>query len=307
MSDEQRLRFISPKKTDVAYRSVGSLPIPPLTATYSSNISNTETQSTTRKKPTKYQRSSGTTSILPAKEYDEEQKENTESNIEVVTQKSAKIVPTQNIFTKYLKPTPLNPPGDLILEQEPDKILPPESPLHIIEGRHEVPKVKPPPIIVRDKPMKKPEPIPEQHIIVPGKVLPAPNRQVIIERLPSPPTPPPDIIYEKWLPYDELPPRRVVYKPAPPVKPLPPQPNILIQWEKPEMEISKSYNHLATEVVDPDLYVAQHNLDYVDCSRKYTIPNLIGDVKYLSLIDLDKHGLSEYKEQVNRFLSNKLK
>ena len=321
--------LISP--TTDAYRSRGSLPIPSSVQQAAKTFTNSQfdlnkqlekdEDKQRRKKPSKYHRSSGTINILPTHDHDEDHSsilsfENNEeetssiqsvdSNVEVVTRKPPTIKPTQNIFTKYLKPTPLKPPGDLVLKQEPDQQLPPLSPLHIIEPVSDdvKAKVKPPPIIVRDRPMQKPKPIPEQRINIPGKVLPAPDRQLIIERLASPPTPPPDIIYEKWLPYEELPPRRVVYIPPPPFKPLTPKPNILIKWEKPEMNISKSYNHLGTEVVDPDLYVAEHCLDFIESSKSYHVPNLIGDVKYLSLIDLDKCGLSEYKEQVNRFLAN---
>jgi hypothetical protein len=313
--DEFAKKFPPIKTTSEAYRSRGSLPIPKsLTSQYHKSQPNLSRITTDdhnsaenndvefgskfggTRKPSMYHRSSGTIKIEPFDDTD----------VDVEKRTPPKVTSTQNIYTKYLKPTPLTPPGDLILEQEADKRLPPEPPLHIIQETHKKSekKVKQEPIIIRDKPMRKPEPIPEKVIRLPGKVLPPPARQIIVERLPPPPrSPPPDIIYEKWLPYDELPPRRVRYIPAPAqLEPLPPPPrNILIEWEAPDVEITKNYVHLGTETMNPDAYAVEHNLSFIECTSR-AVPKLVGDVEYLKFIDLDAYGLSEYKEQVNNYI-----
>ena len=154
--------------------------------------------------------------------------------------------------------------------------------------------------MIRDRPFRKPVIPPQQTIRLPGKVLPAPPRQVIVERLARVPTPPPDVIHEKWLPYEEPAPRRVVYVPAPPLVVEPPPRNVLIQWEQPDVEIVKNVSFLGTEVVDPDEYAAKYSLDFVE-STNTAVSKLIGDVEYLKLVDLDAYGLGEYREQL-RFL-----
>lgn len=70
--------------------------------------------------------------------------------------------------------------------------------------------VTPPTIIIREQPPPKPDSIPDQVIVIPGRRITGPRR-VIIEKLPDEPPKPQKIIYEKWLPYDE-PERRVVYE-----------------------------------------------------------------------------------------------
>ena len=50
------------------------------------------------------------------------------------------------------------------------------------ECQQSVPVKSPKTIVYRDNPPKKPPTIPEETILIPGRVLPPPPRQVIIER-----------------------------------------------------------------------------------------------------------------------------
>jgi len=146
----------------------------------------------------------------------EEFVDDSDQNLIVIKKKSEPIEQIQNVHIKYLKPPPLSPPGDIVIHQEPDIQLPPEPPIYIRENatpsessnasRH-FPKT----IVIREAPPPMPEPIPEVHITIPGKILPPPPRQIIKERFPSrSPSPPPTVIYEKWLPHETRT-RRVVY------------------------------------------------------------------------------------------------
>ena len=79
----------------------------------------------------------------------------------------------------------------ILIQKEPDVHLAPAPPL-ILRQQQEQRKA---PLILRERP-------PIQHrqqriITIPGRVLPPPPRQVIIERIP----PPRDIIIERWLDY----------------------------------------------------------------------------------------------------------
>ncbi len=144
--------------------------------------------------------------------------DNDDQNLIVIKKKPQPIEQIQNVHLKFLKPPPLPPPGDIVIHQEPDIQLPAEPPLYIREtirhdsssdSKHTLPKT----IVIREKPPSMPEPIPEVHLTIPGKVLPPPPRQIIVERFPSrSPSPPPTIVYEKWLPYeDQMNARRVVF------------------------------------------------------------------------------------------------
>ena len=87
----------------------------------------------------------------------------------------------QNISVRYLKPPPLQAPGDLIIRHEADVQLPPAPPIII---RQQAVAVKAPPtLIYREKPPRMPAPVPAQTITVPGRTIEPPPRQVIVERM----------------------------------------------------------------------------------------------------------------------------
>ena len=225
----------------------------------------------------------------------------------VVNKKSPIIDQVQHVQIKYLKPPLSPPPGDIIVHQEPHIQLPPMEPLVIVERpsspdvAHSPSPSSPEIIVIREEP---PEPlpnIPEVHITVPGKVLPPPPRQVIVERLAQVPPPPPDVLHEKWL-RDETPlRRRVVFVPAPTLKPLMPEKNILIQWDTPQVRIREQVTHLGVHEVDPRAYAQLHGQKLVEGGggvAKHAVPILYGDVEFLREVDLKAHGLAEYEEQV---------
>ncbi len=98
---------------------------------------------------------------------------------------------------------------------------------------------------------------------------------------------------------------------------VPPKPrNLIIQWEAPKVLIRKQYIDLGVSIVNPEEYIARfgssllpyeqlpdfvkeirapENLRLASQVQLKTVAQLEGDIDALSLIDLDKEGLSEYK------------
>ena len=162
--------------------------------------------------------------------------------------------------------------------------------------------------IYRQNPPKMPPIIPSETITIPGRVLPPPPRQVIVERLPQQPEQPPNIIIEKWLDYEPqqrrvlyLPPEKVVQQNIQPAK------NVLIQWETPNVQIKKEYKDLGYEVVDPYEYAQKYGLQMVDTNQNQV--ELTGDLHALKYVDLDQLNIkkknevykSEYNKVINTF------
>ena len=233
-----------------------------------------------------------------------------------------KIEYSQSISIKFLKPMTPEQPGDIIIKQEQDIQFPPALPL-IIKQQPSLP-VKPPTLVLRENPPKKPVPIPEKLITIPGKVLPPPPRKIVVERLPQLPQLPRDIIIEKWLGYNERF-RRVVFKPAPKFVPAPAPKNTIIEWTPPDVKLNREFKLIGVSKANPSEYAAHHSesLDKdkqmskqvtkhfkahikvpkgVKLGVKYKpdVPRLIGDIDALRLIDLDACGLSEYKSYLNK-------
>ena len=223
---------------------------------------------------------------------------------------------TQNVSLKYLKP-PLPPPaGDITITQEQDVQLPPAPPLHVTQ-KPPAP-LTPGPVIVRERPPKPPAPIGPKNIVIPGKVIPPPLRQVIVERLPKTFAKPQEIIIERWLNYARRT-RNVIFIPAEPIKQAKPQKNFLIEWDRPDVDLQKSYNFLGVEEVDPISYTARYGATLLDASQlpsdishfhtptnevlainsnSNEVPKLTGDVEFLKYINLTCHGLKEYVSNV---------
>ena len=129
---------------------------------------------------------------------------------------------------------------------------------------------------------------------------------------------PQDVIIERWLGYDRRT-RNVVFRPAAPIAPLPAPKNVLIEWEPIEADVCKKYNFLGVECADPASYAAQHGGTLVDGRQlpadadHFQVPNgeklaihsnpdetpvLTGDIQALRLVDLNCHGLDEYRPQI---------
>ena len=250
---------------------------------------------------------------------------NKDDDPEIIHKKSDCVVKNQQISIKYLKPKPVKA-GDIIIKQLPD-IQEPAAPPLVIRKEGKKSTEKQSPLIIREAPPKAPQPIPDQIINVPGKIIPAPARKVVIEELPDEPTKPQDIIYEKWLPYDE-PERRVIYEKACPIKLEKAPKNLLIKWEQPCVNIEKEYKDLGVYETDPEEYRNKYKLTkhiyelpkeatqieahlqsttsskIVTSAHTNTKPKLVGDLEALSLIDLDKAGLSKYKDLIKNISSS---
>ena len=241
---------------------------------------------------------------------------------DLIKKKSCKKVEyNQEIAIRYLKPPAPATPGPIIVKQEPNKPTAPAPPLII---RQTPPKpCTPEPLVIREAPPCPPPCIPQQVITIPGKPLPPPPRKVVVERLaPMPPKPQP-VIVERWMPYDQNQKRRVIYQAAPP-DPVPCKPkNIIVQWETPDVCVKKDIKHLGVVCADPCEYIQKYGPclkrscdlpQFVKdippqcgvelAANKPTNPcpvfELCGDVCALNSpkIDLEKEGLSGYKNQV---------
>ena len=134
---------------------------------------------------------------------------NRDPNPTVITKPSPPVEQVKHINLRLLKPPPQQA-GDIVVHQEPDVQLPAAPPLHIRQKTQD--QIQLPPMVIRERPPPT-ECIPEKHITLPGKILPPPPRQVILERLPSAPPHPQEVTVERWL-ESEPATRRVVYKPA---------------------------------------------------------------------------------------------
>ncbi len=91
----------------------------------------------------------------------------------------------QSIKVNYLRPPTPPQPGEIIIEKEPNKIMPPAPPIIIrqLPDQNGNQENNDEPLIVREAPpntnLQKIEP---QIITIPGKILPPPPRKVIINR-----------------------------------------------------------------------------------------------------------------------------
>ena len=179
---------------------------------------------------------------------------------------------TQDVAVKFLKPPSPPPPGDLHILQESDIQQPPIKPLVI---KHVPPRpVKPPPLVLREKPPLKPEHIPTEFLRIPGKVLPPPARKVILEKYPRLPEMPQDIVVERWLDYPERK-RRVIFQRAKPLPPLSPQKNVIIEWNAPQLHINRKINVSYTSA-DPDKYNQVYGSSTVKSEK---IPDFIKNIR----------------------------
>ena len=182
---------------------------------------------------------------------------------------------------------------------------------------------EPVPIIIREAPPEPPQPVGRKMITISGKRLPPPPRKLIIEKFEQLPPKPQHVLVERWLPYIPQK-RRVIFQGAPP-DPVIVQPrNVIIKWEAPKTVIKKNIKYLGITRMNPADYVKLHG-DTIRNSN--TLPDIVneiktpeslllaasveysglyeleGDVDALNKVDLDKVGLSEYKEYLQNFNS----
>jgi len=239
---------------------------------------------------------------------------NVDPNPVVESRPTPPVQQTKNINVRLLKPPPQQA-GAIVVHQEQDVQLPAAPPLHIRQQAQ--PPAQLPPVVIRERPPPVSPPLPEKHIHLPGRILPPPDRQVIVERLPPMPAQPQEVTIERWL--DSEPARRnVVYKPAPPTPLVPNPKNVLIQWQQPQVIQREKYNFLGVQLANPHAYASHFGASLVDGSQippvplpngarlaressvGRKIPILTGDIDALRGLNLDCYGLGEYSDQVNR-------
>jgi hypothetical protein len=209
----------------------------------------------------------------------------------------------QSVWVKLLRPPSPPEHGSLIIKQESDVVRSPAPPI-IIRQLGERPPT-PETLVIREKPPKKPEVLPEETIIIAGKKMDPPARRVVIEKLPDLPAKPQEIIIEKWLPY-EIPKRKVIYVPPKHVaEPREPVKNLLVEWRQPNLVVEKEVKCLGVEEACPDAYLARYgntlrdpqDIEY-DCGLDEHSSvrhldghyDLEGDLDALDLIDMQTRG-----------------
>ena len=248
---------------------------------------------------------------------------NEDANPEVINKKvTQQLEYIQELAIRYLRPPTPPAPGEIVIKQEGNTVTPPAPPLVIrqVPARAATPE----PLVVREAPPQPPQPIGRKMITIGGKRLPPPPRKVVIERLAPLPSKPQSVIIERWLPYTQGK-RRVIFQKAPGPDPVTVKPrNVVVQWEAPQVVIKKEFKYLGVIRANPAEYVSQYGaslklaadlpqfvLDIktpeglvLAANHKYSsFYELEGDVQALKLVDLDKEGLSEYKEYLAKLFS----
>jgi hypothetical protein len=230
------------------------------------------------------------------------------------------VVYDHDIVIRHLRPPTPPPPGEIILKQERGVIPPPAPPVVI---RQQPPRPETPqPIIIREAPPTPPPRVEPTVISVPGKVLEPAPRKVVVERFGNLPDKPNPLIIERWLPYEEQK-RKVVY-----VKPSEPEPvaqkpkNLIIEWDAPKVVVNRQIKDFGIIRADPNEYKQRYgatlktanelpafiksieppNSPITKQKPNNTIYELEGDIEALKLIDLDAHGLSDYKNLINQYI-----
>ena len=120
------------------------------------------------------------------------------------------------------------------------------------------------------------------------------------------------IINERWLPFEERK-RRIIFKRPPPVPVFCKPKNIIVEWQTPEVKIESRTTYLGTINADPIEYVNRYGnslktfAEFPDILKRIKhdeilaadvetepVETLVGDLDALSLVDLEKEGLSAY-------------
>jgi hypothetical protein len=168
-------------------------------------------------------------------------------------------------------------------------------------------------------------PIGIKQIVISGKKIPPPPRKVIIERLAPLPNKPRPVIIERWLPYQEQS-RKVILNKRQSVNNESNKNsntrNLIVQWEAPQAVVKQQIQYLGVIRADPIEYTKKYagflkeakdlpvfvtkiktpssvgGCLAADLKNNSYVPKLVGELDALKYIDLDKEGLSEYKEQL---------
>jgi len=250
---------------------------------------------------------------------------NEDSNPEIIRKRTEQqLVYEQEVAIRYLRPPTPPPPGEIVIKQEKNIPTPPAPPLVI---RQQPPRPETPaPLVVREAPPRPPGQVGPKLITISGKRLPPPPRKVVIERLAPLPSKPQAVMIERWLPYS-VNKRRVIFQKNEVPDPVVQKPrNVVIQWEAPQVQIKKLFKDLGVIRANPAEYVERYGASLkvhqelpefvreirppvgVVLASEFNYPSLLdleGDLHALNLIDLDREGLGEYKEWLQRYLSGK--
>jgi hypothetical protein len=227
------------------------------------------------------------------------------------------VIYKHEVAVRFLKPPSPPPPGDLIIKQENNIPVSPAPPVIIRQPPPRPKSVEP--LVIREEPPKIPHKIESQIITIPGKTLDPPPRKVIVEKFGQLPDKPQDVIIEKWLPFkDQV--RNVVFVPSNPDPPVEKLKNLIIEWQTPKVIVKEETKDLGIIQANPEEYAERYKgqlkthddiIDYVNKlhdknplissknPQKQNAIKLEGDLEALKLIDLDAHGLSEYKYLLN--------
>jgi hypothetical protein len=218
-----------------------------------------------------------------------------------------------------LRPPTPPAPGEIFIKQDGSIPTAPAPPLVI---RQQPPRpCTPEPLVIREAPPTPPEQVCRKVITISGKRVPPPPRKVIIERLAPLPSKPQSILIERWLPYAQVK-RRVIFQKSTEAEVVCLKPrNVIIQWETPKVNIKKEFKYLGIIHANPAEYIQRygnvlknsrdlpqfvHDIktpDGVVLASDYhynPVHELEGDVEALKLVDLEREGLSEYREILAR-------
>jgi hypothetical protein len=240
---------------------------------------------------------------------------NTDSATVIRKQATHSYDATQNISVRYLKPPPLQAPGDLIIREEGNVQLPAAPPIIIRQQAAAVRATAP--LIYREKPPRPPAPVPTQTITIPGRAVDPPPRQVIVERMAAAAQAPQDIIIERWLGYQKQRRNVVHQRSQSTVSSAAAAKNVIIDWETTGRaeNVNQKYNFLGVETADPNDYERRYGSELVETNRLPPFVNelnskiptgevlasnvtqtefiLTGDVDALKLVDKNKN-LNDY-------------
>lgn len=174
------------------------------------------------------------TGDIPLSEY----KINVDNNPLIIHKKPKEPVEYERLYgVRYLKPKSPQPPGDIVIVEEPSIPGKELTPLVIRQVPTPTKEVSEE-IFYREAPPDPPKKVEPLIVKIPGKKLPPPPRKVIIEILPKIPTKPRPILLERWLTPKPVK-RRVIFEKAPVI------PTSSLN-EKPEVVVNKKYYYIDT-------------------------------------------------------------
>ncbi|KAI3387585.1 hypothetical protein SNEBB_001036 [Seison nebaliae] len=176
----------------------------------------------------------------------------------------------QNVAIRYLQPPTPPPPAPIIVKEIRAPRAPTPPPL-VIRQRAER-QATPPPMVVRENPPAPPPMLEPKIVHKEIAAPPPPPRRVIIERLPPLPPKPRSLIVERWLPYRKQQ-RRVIYQKAKEEIRKPQARNMIIQWQRPSVQLQKNVRNLGVVKVNPKSYVQKYsgqltNITHIDTALK---------------------------------------